>query len=60
MATLTKYTSFEALKADKTACADPGKSNEIYSELEKFLILLQTEGSKKKTDDVAKNTKKGI
>ena len=60
MARLTKYSSFEALKADNNPVTDPEKSNECYLEFEQFLVLLQTEGNKKKIGGMAKDTKKRI
>ena len=61
MGTLTKYDSFEALKADTASATENlAKSNERHKAFEKFINLLQAQVSKSQPSNANKNFKKGV
>jgi hypothetical protein len=61
MATLTKYDSFEALKANTGSGAENlAESNERHKAFENFINLLQAQVSKSSPSNVNNNSKKRI
>ncbi len=59
MATLTKYDSFEALKANTgSAQENLAESNERHKAFERFINLLQAQVSKNKPSNANNNSKK--
>lgn len=59
MATLTKYDSFDALKANSGSAAENlAESNERYKAFEKFINLLQARVNKSRPSKANKNSKK--
>jgi hypothetical protein len=61
MATLTKYDSFEALKANTgSGTENLAESNERHRAFEKFINLLQTQVNKSQPSNANKNSKKRI
>jgi len=61
MATLTKYDSFEALKANTgSGTENLAESNERHRAFEKFISLLQAQVSKSKSFNANNNSKKRI
>jgi hypothetical protein len=61
MATLTKYDSFEALKANTgSGIENLAESDERHRTFEKFINLLQAQVSKSKPSNAIKNSKKRV
>ena len=61
MATLTKYDSFEALKANTAPCAENlAESNERHRAFEKFINLLQAQVNKSQSSNANKYSKKRV
>jgi len=61
MATLTKYDSFDALKANTGSGAENlAESNERHGAFEKFMNLLQAQVNKSQPSKANKNSKKRV
>jgi hypothetical protein len=61
MATLTKYDSFEALKANTGSGSENlTESNERHRAFEKFISLLQAQVNKSKPSNTNNNSKKRV
>ena len=61
MSTLTKYDSFEALKANTGSGAENlAESNERHRAFEKFINMLQAQVNKSKPSNANNNSKKQI
>jgi hypothetical protein len=61
MATLTKYDSFEALKANTgSGTGNLTESDERHRAFEKFINLLQAQVSKSQPPNTNKNSKKRV
>ena len=61
MATLTKYDSFEALKANiGSGVENSAGSNERHKAFEKFITQLQAQVNKSQPSNANKNSKKRI